>query len=68
VIGAGQGGIPLANAFARAGRRVALVERVHVGGTCINEGSSPTKTVIANAGVRFCHRPLVQIGHRYGGG
>ena len=51
VIGAGQGGGPLAGAFARAGRRVALVERVHVGGTCINEGCSPTKTVIASARV-----------------
>ena len=51
VIGAGQGGGPLAGAFARAGRRVALVERVHIGGTCINEGCSPTKTVIASARV-----------------
>src|SRR3954463_13623097 len=51
VIGAGQGGIPLANSFARIGRRVALVERAHVGGTCINEGCSPTKTVIASARV-----------------
>lgn len=51
VIGAGQGGGPLAGAFARAGRRVALVERAHVGGTCINEGCSPTKTVIASARV-----------------
>ncbi len=49
VIGAGQGGGPLAGAFARSGRRVALVERVHVGGTCINEGCSPTKTIIASA-------------------
>jgi pyruvate/2-oxoglutarate dehydrogenase complex dihydrolipoamide dehydrogenase (E3) component len=53
VIGAGQGGIPLARAFAQAGRRVALVERVHVGGTCINDGCSPTKTVIASA--RIAH-------------
>jgi pyruvate/2-oxoglutarate dehydrogenase complex dihydrolipoamide dehydrogenase (E3) component len=49
VIGAGQGGGPLAGAFARAGRRVALVERLHVGGTCINVGCSPTKTIIASA-------------------
>ena len=62
VIGAGQGGIPLAGAFARAGRRVALVERVHVGGTCINEGCSPTKTVIASA--RVAH--LVRRAESYG--
>lgn len=49
VIGAGQGGGPLASAFARAGRRAALVERLHVGGTCINTGCSPTKTIIASA-------------------
>ncbi|MBA3339481.1 MAG: mercuric reductase [Gemmatimonadaceae bacterium] len=53
VIGAGQGGGPLAGAFARAGQRVALVERMHVGGTCVNEGCSPTKTVIASA--RMAH-------------
>ncbi len=53
VVGAGQGGGPLAGAFARAGQRVALVERVHVGGTCVNEGCSPTKTVIASA--RIAH-------------
>jgi pyruvate/2-oxoglutarate dehydrogenase complex dihydrolipoamide dehydrogenase (E3) component len=51
VIGAGQGGGPLAGAFARAGRRTALVERAHVGGTCVNEGCSPTKTMVASARV-----------------
>jgi pyruvate/2-oxoglutarate dehydrogenase complex dihydrolipoamide dehydrogenase (E3) component len=53
IIGAGQGGGPLASAAARTGRRVALVERAHVGGTCVNEGCSPTKTVIASA--RIAH-------------
>ena len=38
VVGAGQGGGPLAGAAARAGRSTALIERVHVGGTCVNEG------------------------------
>jgi pyruvate/2-oxoglutarate dehydrogenase complex dihydrolipoamide dehydrogenase (E3) component len=51
VIGAGQGGVPLAGAFALAGRRTALVERAHVGGTCVNEGCSPTKTMVASARV-----------------
>ena len=51
VIGSGQGGGPLAGAFARAGKHTMLVERTHVGGTCINEGCSPTKTVIASARV-----------------
>jgi pyruvate/2-oxoglutarate dehydrogenase complex dihydrolipoamide dehydrogenase (E3) component len=62
VIGAGQGGGPLAGAFARAGRRVALVERVHVGGTCINEGCSPTKTVIASARVAHLARRAGEYG------
>lgn len=49
VIGAGQAGGPLAGAFARAGRKTALVEAAHVGGTCINEGCTPTKTMVASA-------------------
>ncbi len=38
VIGAGQAGGPLATALAGSGRRTALIEREHVGGTCVNEG------------------------------
>jgi len=53
VIGAGQGGGPLAGALARAGRRTAIVERAHVGGTCINEGCTPTKTMVASARVAY---------------
>ncbi|MBV9280216.1 MAG: mercuric reductase [Chloroflexi bacterium] len=49
VIGSGQGGNPLAVAFAQAGRKTALIEREHVGGTCINEGCAPTKTMVASA-------------------
>ncbi|HET6679718.1 MAG TPA: mercuric reductase [Gemmatimonadaceae bacterium] len=49
VIGSGQGGGPLASAFANGGHRVALVERKHVGGTCVNEGCTPTKTMVASA-------------------
>src|SRR5579872_5404395 len=57
VIGAGQGGGPLASALARAGRKTALIEREHVGGTCINEGCTPTKTMVASARVAYlAHR------------
>lgn len=66
VIGAGQGGGPLAGAFARAGRRVVLVERAHVGGTCINEGCSPTKTIIASARVAHLVRRARDYGVRSG--
>ena len=56
IIGAGQGGGPLAGALARAGWSTALVERKHVGGTCVNEGCTPTKTMIASARVAHLAR------------
>ena len=62
VIGSGQGGTPLARALADAGWSAALVEREHVGGTCINEGCTPTKTVIASARVAY----LARRGSDYG--
>ena len=43
VIGSGQGGNPLAKALAAAGRKTAVIEREHVGGTCVNEGCTPTQ-------------------------
>ncbi|HEV2403924.1 MAG TPA: FAD-dependent oxidoreductase, partial [Ktedonobacterales bacterium] len=64
VVGAGQGGGPLASALARAGRRVAIVEREHVGGTCINEGCTPTKTMVASARAAY----LARRGADYGVG
>jgi pyruvate/2-oxoglutarate dehydrogenase complex dihydrolipoamide dehydrogenase (E3) component len=51
VIGAGQGGGPLASALAEAGRRTAIIEAKYVGGTCINYGCTPTKTMVASAQV-----------------
>jgi pyruvate/2-oxoglutarate dehydrogenase complex dihydrolipoamide dehydrogenase (E3) component len=56
VVGAGQSGGPLSNALARAGRRTALIEREHVGGCCINEGCTPTKTMVASARVAYLAR------------
>jgi pyruvate/2-oxoglutarate dehydrogenase complex dihydrolipoamide dehydrogenase (E3) component len=56
VIGSGQGGNPLVSALAKAGRKTALVERKHVGGTCINEGCTPTKTMVASARVAYLAR------------
>ncbi|TGE23407.1 mercuric reductase [Hymenobacter metallicola] len=49
IIGSGQAGNPLAVAFAKAGRTVALVEENHLGGSCINYGCSPTKALLASA-------------------
>jgi pyruvate/2-oxoglutarate dehydrogenase complex dihydrolipoamide dehydrogenase (E3) component len=49
VIGSGQGGIPLATDFAKAGRKVALFERDALGGSCINYGCTPSKAFLAAA-------------------
>lgn len=56
VIGSGQGGNPLASAFAAAGRKTAVIEREHVGGTCVNEGCTPTKTMVASARAAYMAR------------
>ena len=66
VIGAGQAGGPLAGAFARAGRRTALVEAAHVGRTCINEGCTPTKTMVACACVAHLARRAADYGVQTG--
>ena len=68
VIGSGQGGGPLAGALAEAGRHVALVEREHVGGTCVNEGCTPTKTMIASARVAHLARRAADYGVQAGDG
>jgi len=49
IIGSGQAGNPLATALAEAGRRVALIEENRLGGSCINYGCTPTKTLLATA-------------------
>ncbi len=49
IIGAGQAGGPLATALGQSGRKTAIIERKHVGGTCVNEGCTPTKTMVASA-------------------
>jgi pyruvate/2-oxoglutarate dehydrogenase complex dihydrolipoamide dehydrogenase (E3) component len=66
VIGAGQGGKPLAIDLAKAGRRTALVERQYVGGTCVNVGCTPTKTMVASARVAYLARRGADYGVRAG--
>src|SRR5688572_2659892 len=66
VIGAGQAGGPLASTLARAGRRTALIEREHAGGTCINEGCTPTKTMIASGRVAYLARRGADYGVQNG--
>lgn len=62
VIGSGQGGNPLAQRLASRGERVALIESGPLGGTCVNTGCTPTKTMISSAQVAYYARN----GHRWG--
>jgi len=66
VIGAGQAGGPLSTAMARAGWKTAIIERVHVGGTCINEGCTPTKTMVASGRVAYLARRAADYGVQTG--
>jgi pyruvate/2-oxoglutarate dehydrogenase complex dihydrolipoamide dehydrogenase (E3) component len=66
IIGSGQGGNPLAGALAGAGTRTALIERKHVGGTCINEGCTPTKTMVASGRVAYLARRGADYGVNVG--
>ena len=66
IIGAGQGGGPLSTALAKAGRRTALIEQDQVGGTCINYGCTPTKTMVASARVAWLARRGADYGVQTG--
>jgi pyruvate/2-oxoglutarate dehydrogenase complex dihydrolipoamide dehydrogenase (E3) component len=66
VIGSGQGGNPLSLALAAAGKHIALIERKHVGGTCINEGCTPTKTMVASGRVAYLARRAADYGVQTG--
>lgn len=66
IIGAGQGGGPLATACATAGRRTALIERKWPGGTCVNVGCTPTKTMIASGRVAHLARRAADYGVEIG--
>src|SRR5437868_10625832 len=66
VIGSGQAGNPLCHALADRGWNVALIEREHLGGTCINTGCTPTKTMIACAQVAHYARDAGRWGVRTG--
>jgi pyruvate/2-oxoglutarate dehydrogenase complex dihydrolipoamide dehydrogenase (E3) component len=56
VVGSGQAGTPLSTALARSGMKTALVEREYVGGTCVNVGCTPTKTMVASGRVAYLAR------------
>ena len=62
IIGSGQAGTPLAIALSQAGRKTALVESQHLGGTCINVGCTPTKTMVASARIAYLARRAADYG------
>jgi pyruvate/2-oxoglutarate dehydrogenase complex dihydrolipoamide dehydrogenase (E3) component len=66
IIGSGQAGTPLSTTLAAAGMRTALVERKHVGGTCVNEGCTPTKTMVASGRVAYLAKRGADYGVRTG--
>ena len=66
VIGAGQAGPPMAARLAASGERVALIERDQMGGTCVNNGCTPTKTLVASAHAAWLAREGERFGVRTG--
>lgn len=66
VIGTGQAGVPLATALAERGHQVLIAERDAPGGTCINVGCTPTKTMIASAKAAHVARTAGRLGVRTG--
>jgi pyruvate/2-oxoglutarate dehydrogenase complex dihydrolipoamide dehydrogenase (E3) component len=68
IVGAGQAGPPLAGRLTAAGMTVALVERKLFGGTCVNTGCIPTKTLIANARAAHVARRAEDFGVVLGNG
>ena len=68
VIGAGQAGPPLAGRMTQAGMKVALIERKLFGGTCVNTGCIPTKTLVASAYAVHLARRAADFGVTLGAG
>src|SRR6185437_8929324 len=67
ILGSGQAGNPLAVALSAARKKTALIESKHVGGTCVNEGCTPTKTMVASARVAYLARRGSDYGVKTGG-
>ena len=62
VIGSGQGGVPLATNLAGMDWSVALIEKGQLGGSCINYGCTPTKTMISSARIAHYARVAPEFG------
>lgn len=68
IIGSGQSGNPVAKAFSKAKRKTAVIERTSLGGTCVNVGCTPTKTMIASGRAAYLARRGADYGVNTGGG
>ncbi len=66
IIGSGQGGNPLAHKLADRNWKVALIEKEHLGGSCINYGCTPTKTMVASARIAHYARRAAEFGVQTG--
>lgn len=62
IIGAGQAGTPLAKKLAESGKKTAVIEKRFIGGTCVNDGCTPTKAMIASARAAFKARTADILG------
>lgn len=62
IIGAGQAGVPLCKKLANAGKKTAIIEKRWIGGTCVNDGCTPTKTWVASAKAAYNAIHSVDIG------
>src|SRR5690242_21748726 len=67
VIGTGQSGPALARRLVAGGHKVAIIERKLFGGTCVNTGCTPTKTLVASAYAAHIARRAADYGVRIGG-
>lgn len=62
VIGAGQAGGPLAKRLAKAGKKTVIIEKRFYGGTCVNDGCTPTKTMVASAKAAYMASKSYELG------
>ncbi len=62
IIGSGQAGNPLAGALAAEGKKIAVIEKGRLGGTCVNTGCTPTKAYVASARAAWAVRNAGRLG------
>jgi pyruvate/2-oxoglutarate dehydrogenase complex dihydrolipoamide dehydrogenase (E3) component len=62
VIGAGQAGSPLCRKLANAGKKTLMIEKRWIGGTCVNDGCTPTKAMVASAKAAYLARRCTDLG------